>query len=104
MVWTGIAALASRRQRTQVSRRQPARRAAPTAGTPDGVLPVSEPEGPGWFESSRDLQSGLAVCEGAPPGLEVYVWIEQTLLEITQRDTRATPAAPLMAADERPGA
>jgi len=34
------------------------------------------PEGPGWFDSSWELRSGLLVKEGLPVDLGVCAWIE----------------------------
>lgn len=35
--------------------------------------------GPGWFESSRDLERGLTVLEGAPAELAFNDWLENSL-------------------------
>jgi hypothetical protein len=37
------------------------------------------PEGPGWFDSSWELRSGLRVEEGLPSDLGVCAWIETWL-------------------------
>ena len=53
------------------------RRAAPRAAAhrPPAV-PEGDPHGPGWFDSSRDLQCGLEVCEGLPEDAGLEVWLE----------------------------
>ena len=35
--------------------------------------------GPGWFDSSWDLQSGLEVHEGLPGDAQLHEWIEACL-------------------------
>ena len=39
----------------------------------------SRPAGPGWFDSSWELRSGLQVDEGLPTDLGVCAWIETWL-------------------------
>ena len=39
----------------------------------------SHGEGPGWFDSSWELRSGLQVKEGLPSDLGVCAWIESWL-------------------------
>jgi len=53
------------------------RRHAPPA-TPDraSAAPADDRPGPGWFESSWDLQSGLEVCEGIPGDAGLKEWLE----------------------------
>jgi len=47
------------------------------------------PRGPGWFDSSWDLQCGLEVREGLPGDAQLHEWIESCL--------RSGPAAPALA-------
>lgn len=47
------------------------------------------PKGPGWFDSSWDLQRGLDVREGLPGDAQLHEWLEAWL-----RDDRVAPAAP----------
>ena len=53
------------------------RRAAPQA-TSDrpSATPVDDRRGPGWFDSSWDLQCGLEVCEGLPEDAGLKEWLE----------------------------
>ena len=37
------------------------------------------PDGPGWFDSSWDLRSGLQVKEGWPADTTLHAWIEAWL-------------------------
>ena len=39
----------------------------------------SRPDGPGWFDSSWELRSGLQVKEGLPADVGVCAWIETWL-------------------------
>jgi hypothetical protein len=32
--------------------------------------------GPGWFDSSRELQRGLLVMEGLPDDIELKLWLQ----------------------------
>jgi hypothetical protein len=47
--------------------RPPAAQAATAGAPPSGEAPDDEPLGPGWYESSWDLLSGLDVCEAPAP-------------------------------------
>ena len=53
---------------------------------PLSLLPIENPSasrsgpvGPGWFDSSWELRSGLRVEEGLPSDLGVCAWIETWL-------------------------
>ena len=53
---------------------------------PLSLLPIenppasrSAPVGPGWFDSSWELRSGLQVREGLPADLPLQAWIEAWL-------------------------
>ena len=53
---------------------------------PLSLLPIenppasrSAPVGPGWFDSSWELRSGLQVKEGLPADLPLQGWIETRL-------------------------
>jgi hypothetical protein len=59
---------------------------SPAAAEPLSLLPIetqpaSRPAlvGPGWFDSSWELRSGLQVKEGLPSDLPVQAWIETWL-------------------------
>ena len=56
-------------------------RAAPLLAACEPVLddPDQAPRGPGWFDSSWDLQSGLEVREGLPGDAQPHEWIEACL-------------------------
>ena len=41
--------------------------------------PIRRPVGPGWFDSSWELRSGLQVKEGLPADLPLQGWIETWL-------------------------
>ena len=41
--------------------------------------PDQAPRGPGWFDSSWDLQCGLEVREGLPGDAQLHEWIEACL-------------------------
>jgi hypothetical protein len=56
-----------------------------------GGLSADGRRGPGWFESSWDLQRGLEVREGLPDDAKLQEWIEAFCL-------RAQPALDLVAA------
>lgn len=53
-----------------------ARRATPRAHAP---VPNEMRKGPGWFDSSWDLQRGLEVREGLPGDAQLHEWIEVCL-------------------------
>ena len=55
--------------------------AEPLSLLPIENLPASHcgPVGPGWFDSSWELRSGLQVKEGLPSDLPVQAWIETWL-------------------------
>jgi hypothetical protein len=40
---------------------------------------VDARRGPGWFDSSWDLERGLDVCEGLPEDARLHEWIEVCL-------------------------
>ncbi|MEP7057165.1 MAG: hypothetical protein ABI809_05275 [Caldimonas sp.] len=44
-----------------------------------GAAPREPAAGPGWFDSSWDLQSGLDVLEGLPEDAKLNEWIEVCL-------------------------
>ena len=53
---------------------------------PLSLLPIESPSasrsgpvGPGWFDSSWELRSGLQVREGLPADLPLQGWIETSL-------------------------
>ena len=53
---------------------------------PLSLLPIEKkaatrplPDGPGWFDSSWELRSGLHVKEGLPSDLPLHGWIETWL-------------------------
>ena len=50
---------------------------------PLSLLPIEKnqasrplPDGPGWFDSSRELRSGLQVKEGWPADTTLHGWID----------------------------
>jgi hypothetical protein len=56
------------------------------AAEPLSLLPIetkpasrSGPVGPGWFDSSWELRSGLQVKEGLPADLPLHAWLETWL-------------------------
>ena len=56
------------------------------AAEPLSLLPIENPPasrsaraGPGWFDSSWELRSGLQVKEGLPADLPLHGWIETWL-------------------------
>jgi hypothetical protein len=56
------------------------------AAEPLSLLPIETqpasrqvPVGPGWFDSSWELRSGLQVREGFPSDLPLQAWIETWL-------------------------
>ena len=55
--------------------------AEPLSLLPNENPPASRsvPAGPGWFDSSWELQSGLQVKEGLPADLPLCAWIESWL-------------------------
>jgi hypothetical protein len=55
--------------------------AEPLSLLPIETPPVnrSGPVGPGWFDSSWELRSGLQVKEGLPADLPLTAWIESWL-------------------------
>ena len=55
-----------------------ARLEAASAGPLD-TLEEDRVRGPGWFDSSWDLQSGLEVHEGLPGDAQLHEWIEACL-------------------------
>ena len=70
------------------------RPSAPLLAAREPVLddPDQAPRGPGWFDSSWDLQSGLEVREGLPGDAQLHEWIEACL-----RGAPVVPAAVLTA-------
>jgi hypothetical protein len=57
---------------------------APTGRSPheagrEDCDPATERHGPGWFESSWDLQRGLDVREGLPSDCRWQEWVEAWL-------------------------
>ena len=40
---------------------------------------TASPVGPGWYESSWDLQRGLVVSEGLPNDASLHEWLEHHL-------------------------
>jgi hypothetical protein len=64
--------------RSQVRRERPLALLLPAA---DAATDASEEptRGPGWFDSSWDLQSGLEVHEGLPGDAQLHEWIEACL-------------------------
>lgn len=54
-----------------------ARMAAATFGTAAGSAPDA---GPGWYDSSWDLQRGLIVREGLPRDADLQEWLQHELL------------------------
>jgi len=50
---------------------------------PAGAMPSRSARagaaGPGWFDSSWDLQRGLEVCESWPADAPLHFWIESFL-------------------------
>jgi hypothetical protein len=72
-----------------------------SAGMAARSTPASDPPpGPGWFESSWDLERGLEVREGLPADARLHEWLAACLL--------AAPASRVSSAfaerDEEPGA
>jgi hypothetical protein len=56
------------------------RRAAPSPGSELAPKPASDARrGPGWFDSSWDLRSGLEVHEGLPADARLNEWLEASL-------------------------
>ncbi len=55
--------------------------AEPLSLLPIETTPASQPGpvGPGWFDSSWELRSGLQVKEGLPADLPLQGWIEAWL-------------------------
>jgi hypothetical protein len=55
--------------------------AEPLSLLPNETQPASRsrPVGPGWFDSSWELRSGLQVKEGLPADLPLQTWIESWL-------------------------
>jgi hypothetical protein len=55
--------------------------AEPLSLLPIETQPASRPGpiGPGWFDSSWELRSGLQVKEGLPADLPLQAWIETWL-------------------------
>jgi hypothetical protein len=51
------------------------------------------PLGPGWFDSSWELENGLEVCEAQTPGIEFRAWIESTQREPTFTAVRGAAAS-----------
>ena len=51
------------------------------------------PLGPGWFDSSWELENGLEVCEAQSPGIEFRPWIESTPHEPTFAAARSVAAS-----------
>jgi hypothetical protein len=56
---------------------------------PLSLLPIEKkvacrplPDGPGWFDSSRELRSGLQVDEGWPADTAVHAWVEAWLQRV----------------------
>ena len=55
------------------------------AESPLSLLPIEKkaarplPDGPGWFDSSRELRSGLQVKEGWPADTTLHGWIDAWL-------------------------
>jgi hypothetical protein len=41
--------------------------------------PIDATSGPGWYESSWDLQRGLDVHEGLPGDAKLHEWLEHHL-------------------------
>ena len=70
--------------RSQVRRERPLALVLPAAdaATDEREEPT---RGPGWFDSSWDLRSGLEVHEGLPGDAQLHEWIEACL--------RSAPAA-----------
>jgi hypothetical protein len=52
------------------------------------------PRGPGWFDSSWDLEQGLEVCEGLPDDVKLHDWLEATLRDCERAQASAPPAQP----------
>jgi len=42
--------------------------------------PIDATAGPGWYDSSWDLQRGLEVHEGLPGDLTLHEWLEHHML------------------------
>ena len=51
----------------------------------------SGPVGPGWFDSSWELRTGLQVKEGLPSDLPLHGWIE-TWLQIVGAGAGGSPS------------
>ncbi len=51
------------------------------------------PLGPGWFDSSWELENGLEVCEAQTPGIEFRPWIESTQRELNWAAVRSAAAS-----------
>ena len=94
-------------------------RARPADVVREMLLPVDEPtlddaedctRGPGWFDSSWDLQRGLEVREGLPGDPQLNEWIEACLRSGPALDPQAVrvpvpsplPPLPVLAAADRP--
>ena len=78
-------------------------RARPADVVPEMLLPVVEPalddaedrqRGPGWFDSSWDLQRGLEVREGLPGDPQLDEWIEACLRSGPVIDVQSVRMAP----------
>ena len=70
LTFAASAAIASFfRRRTRTSESSPATREALSASAEPGF-------GPGWFDSSWDLQAGLDVREGLPEEARLEAWLD----------------------------
>ncbi len=55
---------------------------------------TTHPIGPGWFDSSLDLRSGLDIVEAEPADLDLPSWIEAFLAGVASQPRAARVASP----------
>ena len=55
---------------------------------------ATHPIGPGWFDSSLDLRSGLDVVEAEPADLDLPSWIEVFIAGMDVQPRAARVASP----------
>ncbi len=58
------------------------------------MMNTTHPIGPGWFDSSLDLRSGLDVVEAEPADLDLPSWIEVFLAGVAAQPRAVRVASP----------
>ena len=78
-------------------RRRRAAIACPPAAPGETVDDADLPLGPGWFDSSWDLKSGLDVSKGLPADASVNEWLMELLGPATPPGPMTGPPGPTRA-------